>query len=237
MIKQAIKKLANQFGYDLLHLPSDPLLRRRMEFFRNNNINLIFDIGANTGQYAKSIRKLGYSGKIISFEPLPDAFEKLKNDSFDDREWEVANHAVGNIDGAIEIHISKNSYSSSVLNMLPAHSNSAPDTEYVNTIKVPIFKVDSMIDKYYNEGKNLFVKVDTQGFERNVFEGCANSLDKIMGFQMELSLLPLYKGETLMQDMVDLLRENGFKLMLLEQGHYNYSTGELLQVECFFLKG
>jgi hypothetical protein len=80
------------------------------------------------------------------------------------------------------------------------------------------------------------IKIDTQGYERRVFEGCKGSLDKIAGFQMELSLVSLYEGETLIQEMVDLLRKHGYKLMLLEPGHKNYKTGELLQVEVVFYR-
>ena len=76
----------------------------------------------------------------------------------------------------------------------------------------------------------------TQGFEKQVFQGCAESLDQIRGFQMELSLVPLYRGEALMQEMVDLLREKGFTLRILESGHSSYTTGEMLQVEGIFFR-
>lgn len=236
MLKSSIKKILNRVGYDIQHLPTDPIVRKRMEFLKNNNINLIFDIGANTGQFAKNIRELGYEGKIVSFEPLPDAFAQLSINSADDIQWEVVNLAIGNEDKDVDLHISLNSYSSSILDILPRHVESAADSVYVDIVKVPIRKIDSIIDLYIRKDDQLLLKIDTQGYERNVFEGCLCSLNKIKGFQMEMSLVPLYQGETLMQEMIDLIRDYGYRLVLLEPGHQDYTTGEILQVEGIFYR-
>lgn len=235
-MKAFLKHLARKFGYDIMHLPSEPLLRQRLSLLQNHDIDLIFDIGANEGQYVKKMRALGYQGKIVSFEPLLDAYDKLKQCAGADPLWTVVNSAVGNYDGEAEINVSQNSYSSSLLAMLPLHLASAPDSKYIAKIRVPICKIDTIIDQYAEAGRKLFVKVDTQGYERQVFAGCAGSLKKIVGFQMELSLVPLYQGETLLPEMIDLLRARGYKLMLLESGHCSYATGELLQVEGIFYR-
>jgi FkbM family methyltransferase len=236
MLRSTIKKLLNRLGYDILHLPTDRVTRRRMELLDKHGIDLIFDIGANKGQFAMKMRELGYKGEIVSFEPLPDAYAGLNANATGDRFWKTVNSAIGNEDGEIMINIARNSYSSSILDILPAHVQSAPDSKYTGQVKVPIQKIDSIIDLYYRQGQNLLLKIDTQGYERQVFEGCLNSLSKITGFQLELSLLPLYDGETLMQEMTDLLRTHGYKLMLIEPGHQDYSTGELLQVEGIFYR-
>ena len=235
-MKAFLKNIARKFGYDILHLPTDPHVRQQLWLLEKNHIDLIFDIGANQGQFANKIRGWGYKGRIVSFEPLPQAFHKLKEISLNDNNWEAVNTAIGNFDGYVDINISQNSYSSSILGILPLHVESAPDSIYVGKSEVPITKLDTIINKYYNNGQNLFVKVDTQGYEKSVIDGCENSLYRIKGFQMELSIIPLYKGEILMQDMVDILRAKGFKLMLIEGGHCNYITDELLQVECIFYR-
>lgn len=234
MLKSSIKKILNRVGYDIQHLPTDPIVRKRMELLNDNNIDLIFDIGANTGQYAMNIRKLGFKGKIVSFEPLPDAFAQLTENSADDILWEAVNLAIGDENKDVDLHISLNSYSSSVLDILPRHIESDADSVYVDNVKVPIRKIDSIIDQYFQKDNQLFIKIDTQGFERQVFEGCLSSLDKIKGFQMEMSLLPLYRGETLIQEMIDLMRYYGYRLVVLESGHQDYTTGEILQVEGVF---
>lgn len=235
-MKILLKKIANRIGYDILHLPADPIVRRRMELLNKHGIDLIFDIGANTGQFALKMRELGYRGRIVSFEPLPDAFAELQKNAAGDKNWTTVNTAIGNSEGEIKINIAQNSYSSSILDILPRHVESATDSVYVGKVTVPITTIDKVISKHYSEKQNLFLKIDTQGYERQVIEGCSNSLNLIKGFQLELSLTPLYSGETLMQEMVGLLRSKGFKLMLIEPGHQDYTTGELLQIEGIFYR-
>ena len=97
-------------------------------------------------------------------------------------------------------------------------------------------KIDSILDQYYSPGKSLYVKIDTQGLERQVFNGSEQSLNHIRGFQMELSLQPMYEGETLLCEMIMLLQSAGYKLKLMDSGHRNHKTGELLQVEVYFFR-
>ena len=235
-MKKFLKTIAQQFGYDLLHLPTDPIVRQHLDLLKKYNINLVFDIGANTGQYGQRLRKLGFKGRIVSFEPLPDAFQQVEKLAYQDEHWSVVNTAMGNFTGEATINVSRNSYSSSLLEVLPVHLESAPESACVDKVNVFVQTVDALIDQYYTKDSRLYIKIDTQGFEKEVFDGSLQSLDKISGFQMELSLVPLYAGETLMYDMVGLLREYGFKLMLMEGGHRNYETGELLQVEGYFFR-
>ena len=236
MVKEFIKNIARRFGYDILHLPTDSIVRYQKDLLKKYGINLVFDIGANIGQYGLRLREMGYTGRIVSFEPQPDAFQLAKSKAELDHAWAVLPFAVGDFIGETQINVSQNSYSSSILEMLPIHLESAPESAFVHKIAVPIQTIDSFIDDHYAADSRLYVKIDTQGFERQVFEGSRHSLNKIDGFQMELSLVPLYEGETLMQEMIDVLRETGFKLMLLEAGHRNYETGELLQVEGYFYR-
>jgi len=236
MLHLALKKLLNRFGYDIKHLPTDPQIRNKLYLLKKNNIDLIFDVGANLGQFARNMRDLGYKKEIVSFEPLPEAFNILSQNTVNDENWKIVNIAIGNFDGEITMHIAKNSYSSSILDILPRHIESAPDSIFIDQIKVPIKKVDTIIDQYYEKGNNLLIKIDTQGYERQVFEGSLESLGKVRGFQIELSLTSLYRGETLIQEMIDLLRDYGFKIMHLEPGHQDYFTGEILQLEGIFYR-
>jgi FkbM family methyltransferase len=235
-VRSTIKKLFNRIGYDIQHLPTESIVRKNLELLKNHEIDVIFDVGANTGQFAMKMRKLGYKGRIVSFEPLPDAFAQLAKNASADPLWETVNIAVGNKNGDFPLHISRNSYSSSILDILPRHVESAPDSVYIDQVIVPVRRIDDIIVQYYHQGDKLLIKIDTQGFEQHVVEGCSHSLDKIKGFQMELSLFPLYKGETLMQEMVDILRNYGYRLLLLEPGHQDYTTGEILQVEGVFYR-
>lgn len=235
-MKKILKRIAQRFGYDILHTPTDSIVRQQVDLFRKYNINLVFDIGANVGQYSQRLRKMGFDGQIVSFEPLPDAFNQLNAVAAKDPSWTVVHTAIGNFVGETPLNVSRNSYSSSILDVLPVHLESAPESIPSYKINVPIQTIDSLIDKYYTDNCHLYVKIDTQGYEKQVFEGSIQSIDKISGFQMELSLIPLYRGETLMYDMMNILRAYGFKLNIIEGGHRNYKTGEILQIEGYFYR-
>jgi FkbM family methyltransferase len=235
-LKVLLKKIAQQFGYDILHLPTHPTVRRQLDLLRANDVNLILDVGANTGQFVKRMRQWGYQGGFVSFEPLPEAYTQLELAASKDKSWKTVNLALGDFDGNAVVHVSKNSYSSSILDILPAHVESEPDSAYIADVTITVKKLDSIIDEYCPAGQNLFMKIDTQGFEKKVLEGSVNSLHRIMGFQMELSLVLLYEGETLMQEMISIMKGYGYRLKLLEGGHMNYETGELLQVEGYFYR-
>lgn len=235
-MKAFLKNLAQRFGYDIQHLPTNPLVRQWLDLMHINRIDLVFDIGANIGQYAQRIRSLGYRGDIVSFEPMTDAYQQLRARAATDPHWQAVHTGVGHYDGPAVINVSTNSYSSSILDILPLHIESAPDAVYNRQEPIYVQRLDSLIDQFYQPGKNVFVKVDTQGFERQVFEGSQLALDKIRGFQMELSLQPLYEGETLIQEMIVLLRQQGFTLKLIESGYCNDKTGELMQIEGYFFR-
>ena len=92
---------------------------RLIKFLRNENIDTVFDVGANKGQYALMLRRFGYQGKIISFEPLKNEKDILDVNMAEDENFESYNYAIGkkNTDG--KINYSLNSVSSSILRTHP----------------------------------------------------------------------------------------------------------------------
>ena len=68
-----------------------------INFINNNKIDTVLDIGANKGQYAQSLRRFGFKGRIISFEPLNKEFNILQKNSKNDSNWIVGEQiALGN---------------------------------------------------------------------------------------------------------------------------------------------
>ena len=118
-LKQNIKYLFEIFNLEISKYPADKPLRARMKILNKFKIDLIFDIGANIGQYALLLRKLGYKNKIVSFEPMKKEFKILKNKSVTDSLWEIKNYAIGDVNTEDFINISGNSVSSSMHKMKP----------------------------------------------------------------------------------------------------------------------
>jgi len=233
-MKTMIKTILRNYGVQIKRYP-DADLKRRIKIMEHCNIDTVFDVGANIGQYAKKLRELGYSKKIISFEPSKDAFEDLNKAAAKDINWTVNNYALGNEDGKNVINVANNSYSSSILNMLPKHIQSAPDSKYINKQEIEIKKLDSVFNLYTNESSKVMLKIDTQGYEKNVIDGATTSLKKIMIIQLEMSIVPLYEKEMLFIDMIKYLDNIGFQLFSLENVFSNPDSGQLLQIDGIFV--
>src|SRR4051794_39241980 len=117
-MKKVIKKTLRKLGFELKRLPGNDLVRR-MKIVNSWEIDVLFDIGANVGQYAKIMRELGYKNMIVSFEPMKKAFEELKIKSSKDSNWLANNYGLGSQNSKSIINVALNSKSSSILNMLP----------------------------------------------------------------------------------------------------------------------
>lgn len=234
--RYAIRRLLWKAGYDIWRFtPSSHPIARKKQLFESYRIDTVLDVGANTGQFAQSLRDdLGYTGRIISFEPLSSAFDGLQRNAATDPAWEVLNIALGDTDETQVINIAGNSYSSSILNMLPTHLHSAPESAYVGTETIQVRTLDSLFRELCKSPGNVFMKVDTQGFESRVLKGAERSLEQIDTVQLEVSLIPLYESELLLSDMCLAMSNRGYTLVALENGFTDEASGQLLQIDGIF---
>ncbi|MFA5403435.1 MAG: FkbM family methyltransferase [Ignavibacteria bacterium] len=227
------RKIGNKFGVDV-KMTDEEVLMKQLKY---NKIDLILDIGANTGQFSNMVFKLSYKGKIVSFEPLTSAYKILKEKSRKVEGWTVAEQcAIGEEDGEIEINISKNSISSSALKILNEHVSAAPDSEFIGSEKVKIYKLDTIADKFSKEAKNIFIKIDTQGFEEKILNGATNFIKKAKGLLIETSLLPLYEEQALFPQIYDRVTKQGFELYGIQPAFINKETGRVLQIDAIFFR-
>lgn len=230
-----IRKLINPIKLDLKIYP-DLDLRRRKKLFHYYKINKILDVGANSGQYALQAFNLGFKGQIISFEPVSSTFSTLEKKAIKNKKWKAFNYGLGSQNEDLEIHLSKNTYSSSLLDILPNHVKSAPESKIIGSEKVSIKSLDTIYNNLVTDNDIVLLKVDVQGFEKNVLEGAKESLNKIKGIQIEMSIQELYKDEMLYIDIINLLQSFGFNLHSLENGFYDEESGKLLQVDGLFFR-
>ncbi len=204
---------------------------------RKFEIDLVLDIGANTGQFGSEIRYYGYTGKIVSFEPLSQAHSILVKTIAEDSNWEAYPPcALGDQNGETVINIAGNSQSSSLLPMLDAHRSAAPESVYEGEERVSIKTLDIVAGDYVKGARAPFLKIDTQGFEWRVLDGARETLPRIKGILVELSLVPLYEGQHLWRDLVDRLEDEGFALWALRPGFIDQRQGRTLQVDGVFYR-
>jgi FkbM family methyltransferase len=229
-VKRSIRNFFRFFGLEISRF------KPRSHAVLHLQIKTVFDIGANTGQYAQDIRELGYTKKIVSFEPLSEAYSKLILNSASDRNWHIHDRcAIGESEDNLEINISGNSFSSSLMPMLDAHSNAEPSSKYVGKEIVSVIPLNKTFKKYASVGQTNFLKIDTQGFEYNVLKGIEEYFDFICGIELELSTVPLYEGSKLYSFYFDYFKKNGFELWTLEPEFMDPKSGKMLQFNATFI--
>lgn len=238
MYKQLAKSMLRRLGFELrrysVQTSETARLHRLLAHFE---VDLVFDVGANCGQFASSLRANDYRGKIVSFEPLGAAHNVLQKASQSDDKWIVAPRtALGNSTGSLVINVSQNSVSSSAKAMLASHVNAAPDSRYVSTETVPLTRLDDAGKRYLSGSKSPYLKIDTQGYEFEILQGAEGMLSQIKGIQLELSLVPLYEGQVLFQDMLKIMAESGFQLYGMMPAFTDPSSGRILQMDGIFFR-
>ncbi|WP_319436687.1 FkbM family methyltransferase [Mycobacterium sp. RTGN5] len=239
-LKHKLRLFVNHFGIDIVRYPLHVPEVRTAKLITDRHINCVVDVGAHDGGFATGIRALGYAGRIISFEPLQEPFRRLSDKAKVDDTWDAVRSAIGDTDGEVTINVAANDgQSSSVLPMLPSHTNAAPDSRYIGTETVIQQRLDSILPQLGvgpGSGSRVFLKVDVQGYEGAVLDGAAELLAErvIVGLQLELSLVPLYGGAMTYREGIDRAEGLGMTLMGLEPAFADPGSGQLLQADAVF---
>jgi FkbM family methyltransferase len=201
----------------------------------HHQIDLVLDVGANAGQYAISLRRAGYRGRILSFEPLQEAWERCAANASTDALWSVAPRmALGATERQVKIHVANNSVSSSILPMREIHRRAAPDSSYVGTQSVDMRRLDRVAREAIGEARRPFLKIDTQGYEREVLEGASDVLNRLRGIQLEISLTPLYEGSPTLTELLQMMERWGYAAHALLPGFTDLDSGRMFQVDGLF---
>ena len=204
----------------------------------SRGVDVVLDVGANSGQYAASLREANFSGRIVSFEPLSGPYSRLVRNAAGDPLWECRRCALGDADGTISMNVAGNAgASSSILPMLQSHREVFPRANYVGTEDVLLCRLDDVAPDLLGPHDVVFLKVDVQGFEKHVITGGRTTLDgRCVGLQIELSYVPLYAGGMLIQEATDLVESMGFVLYGLAPVFIDIRAGRVLQADGVFLR-
>lgn len=218
------------------HIPPRRAPDGYVEYLRRYAIDVVIDAGANNGQYARHVRSHGYTGRIVSFEPLPDAFAKLRANAQGFPEWQVVPAALGAYDGDCTLHVAGNSQSSSLLPMGELHLSAAPESAYIRDLTVPIHRLDSILGRYCAPTDRCYLKLDVQGSEQDILRGAEKTLERCLGIQLEMAVQPLYVGESVFEEMLTYLSDRGYCLMTLHPVFGDRRTGQVLQFDGVFFR-
>jgi FkbM family methyltransferase len=236
MLKGLVFTLAKRLGYEIRGTRTAFARQRALaSLLRDEKINLVLDVGANHGQFANEIRENGYRDRIISFEPLRSAHAELLRRAQNDPNWTIAERtAVGAESGTVEFHVSEDTVSSSVLDMLPTVLEAEPRARYEENETVTLSRLDDLCAP--SPGDRVLLKVDVQGYEKHVLDGAPNILRGAIAVQIELSLATLYHGQADAKQLLDFFISRGFDIWSLEPVLRHPKTFQLMQLDGIFVR-
>ncbi|HEX6752651.1 MAG TPA: FkbM family methyltransferase [Solirubrobacterales bacterium] len=197
---------------------------------RQHAADCVVDVGANVGQFATAIRRAGYRGPIISFEPVPEAFAELQDRSASDPDWTAQRVAAGDRPGALELNVSEASNISSFLEVKEEYVAGRPPARVRRTERVPIATIDDLLREAPYE--RIFLKTDTQGYDLKVLAGAGLTVDRTIGIQIELSVVAIYEGMPNYVEALAVLHELGFALT----GMYRVPSFQVHEYDGVFLR-
>ena len=96
--------------------------------------------------------------------------------------------------------------------------------------------LDSLVGEWTDQRGAIGLKLDVQGYEAQVLRGASGTLPRVVFLEIELSLVPLYAGQTLFIDMLEHVRSLGFSLVNVNSGFTDPRTGRVLQLDGIFLR-
>ncbi len=140
--------------------------------------------------------------------------------------------AIGPDEASMEMNISASNDSSSLLPITEQQVRFFPGTEAVDTETVRVAPLHCFLSEDEIERPAL-LKIDVQGFEREVLEGCERLLSLFDVIYVECSFVELYAGQALASEVFEFVLGQGFRF----EGAYNItynSEGATIQGDFLF---
>jgi FkbM family methyltransferase len=230
VLAQRTKELARRLGVEVSRYR--PLAARVVTRLNEGDVPLVIDVGASLGQYAAELRKHGYRGDIISFEPVQQAFAELTAAAAGDDRWTCHRIALGAVTEEARINVASNLASSSLLEMEAGHRSAAPWVSFVGSEPVGVARLDEVLD----DDRPCLLKLDVQGYEDRVLDGAPSTLARAVLLQCELSTAELYAGQAPFRALIDRLDDAGLEFVDLDPFFHDRADGRVLQVDALFAR-
>lgn len=241
-LQTLLRKLGKALRLVVVPLWRDALLHHRVaaavehiDVLRNmGSVSSVVDIGANRGQFALVARHCFPEAVVTSFEPLPGPAAALAAVFSEGRPVAVIEAAIGPKLGQATIHISKRDDSSSLLPITVKQHALFPGTEQAFESKVRVGRLSDFLGAEALVPPAL-LKIDVQGYELQVLQGCEDVLDRFLWIYVECSFVELYAGQALADEVTNWLHVRGFRLQGVHQVQYD-DAGHTIQADFLFLR-
>ena len=181
---------------------------------RELRVDVVLDVGANRGQYADRLRRTGYRGRIVSYEPVAELAAALRRRAQGDDRWLVRDHALGEEDGEAEINVVPDSALSSLLGASEFGKEWTEKMRTSHTEAIRVRRLEDVLDEATAGVRDprVFLKLDTQGFDLPAFRGAGERGQEFLGLQSEVSCVPIYEGMPRMAEQLTAYERAGFAI-------------------------
>jgi FkbM family methyltransferase len=200
-----------------------------------SRIDLVLDVGANDGQFALQLMRF-YNGEILSFEPVSSAFERLAGAAASTPQWHVHNFGLGSQTSRQTIYVARDSVFSSLRRTNDYALQRFRLAQHSRDEVVTIRRLDDVLDELVKDvdQRHLFLKLDTQGYDVEVFNGLGARSQRIFALQSELSLIPLYEGMPHWTEMIAMYEGAG--LQVIGMFPVSRDLGRVIEYDCLMIR-
>jgi FkbM family methyltransferase len=194
---------------------------------------MVVDVGANVGDWTATLLSFYRPAKLICVEPDPRLALHLRQRFAGNDIVTVSEHAVGSAPGKAQLNVMEDSVFNSLRKPVESVQGLYPASFRVTkTVDVEVRTLDSLLA---GGGSIKLLKIDVQGFEREVLAGAKEVLARTNFVLMEANFQPHYEGEAGFHELQELMRAHGFSLS-------NYSKpkgsrGQALYADVLYVRG
>jgi FkbM family methyltransferase len=204
---------------------------------RATEANLVLDVGANVGQFAEGLRRHGFEGRIASFEPVSEPFARLQATAEGDELWSAYHYALGADDGTAEINRVPGTMSS----LLPASDFGKGWSDKLRkqtTETIQVRRLDGVLAEVADgiDPVRAYLKMDTQGFDLEVFEGAGAGLGAVVAMQSEMSCVPIYDGMPRLPQQWTVYEDAGFEAVGVYPVSRDHATLRAIELDLVLVR-
>ncbi len=194
----------------------------------------LVDIGANKGQFLAAALDYFRPRRWVAIEMLPDLAQHLRDHpQFATGEGLVLNCAVGESAGRRTVLRSVYSEASSLLRLDPRASEwYGIDLTQHESGDAQVRSLDAICEEYEIDRIDV-LKIDVQGYEREVIRGAKRMLGRTANLIIEVEFVRVYQGQALAGEIQSELEACGFSFRQY-LSEYRNSTGQLLHGDALF---
>lgn len=194
-------------------------------------VNCVLDVGAHQGWFSQHLRRGGFEGRIVTFEPNVENHPHIAAKADDD--WKQAGYALGEANEVKRFNVLHDEGGSNTMSSFLTTSIGVPS----RAIEVEVRRLEDVLPELLGDLRNprIFLKTDTQGYDLQVVRGAGSWLARIVGLQSEISVQPIYEDMTPYTSSLAAYHALGFRLVDLQVVTRD-RNGLIVEYDCLMAK-